>query len=176
MWCRMVHICNCAAAKPAGAFSTHTSCGFLPSLGIPDGAALRQPCVPRLVWSDASGRVAGDAARAAGQHAGQGMSQPPLQHRATDGSRHTLARAECLSCWPPSPSLAEPCLLPRSVAQEAAEELSAYWADSFGNPVRIDYGTGHETTFAALLFCLAKLGALTEDCLQVRASQGPLAV
>jgi serine/threonine-protein phosphatase 2A activator len=43
--------------------------------------------------------------------------------------------------------------------------MSGYWADSFGNVVRIDYGTGHETTFAALLFCLAKLGALSEACL-----------
>uniref|UniRef100_A0A7S1SP42 Serine/threonine-protein phosphatase 2A activator n=1 Tax=Tetraselmis chuii TaxID=63592 RepID=A0A7S1SP42_9CHLO len=49
--------------------------------------------------------------------------------------------------------------------QDAAEEMSGYWADSFGNVVRIDYGTGHETTFAALLFCLAKLGALSEACL-----------
>lgn len=61
--------------------------------------------------------------------------------------------------------------MPRAVGlpQAAAEELSAYWADSFGNSTRIDYGTGHETTFAALLFCLAKLGALSEGCLQVRA-------
>lgn len=60
--------------------------------------------------------------------------------------------------------------MPRAVGlpQAAAEELSAYWADSFGNSTRIDYGTGHETTFAALLFCLAKLGALSEGCLQVR--------
>jgi len=56
-------------------------------------------------------------------------------------------------------------VLPESM-QAAAEELSAYWADSFGNSTRIDYGTGHETTFAALLFCLAKLGALSEGCLQ----------
>lgn len=33
--------------------------------------------------------------------------------------------------------------------------------------VRIDYGTGHETTFAVFLFCLAKIGAVTEGCLQV---------
>ena len=26
-------------------------------------------------------------------------------------------------------------------------ELSGYLEESFGNPTRIDYGTGHETTF-----------------------------
>lgn len=36
----------------------------------------------------------------------------------------------------------------------AAPELATYLADSFGNPTRIDYGTGHETTFVALLYCL----------------------
>ena len=36
----------------------------------------------------------------------------------------------------------------------AAPELSTYLADSFGNPTRIDYGTGHEATFVALLYCL----------------------
>eukprot|EP00955_Chlamydomonas_euryale_P046724 353484-Chlamydomonas_euryale.AAC.6 len=48
-----------------------------------------------------------------------------------------------------------------------APQLSPYLADSFGNATRIDYGTGHETTFAALLFCLARLGLLTEDDRQV---------
>ena len=36
----------------------------------------------------------------------------------------------------------------------AAPELAAYLADSFGNAIRIDYGTGHETTFVAFLYCL----------------------
>ncbi len=36
----------------------------------------------------------------------------------------------------------------------AAAELASYFADSFGNATRIDYGTGHETTFVALLYCL----------------------
>lgn len=47
--------------------------------------------------------------------------------------------------------------------QGAAEELSGYLADSFGNATRIDYGTGHETTFCALLYCLAKLGVVGRD-------------
>ncbi|KAF8066303.1 hypothetical protein HT031_002626 [Scenedesmus sp. PABB004] len=40
----------------------------------------------------------------------------------------------------------------------AAVELLPYWLESFGNSTRIDYGTGHETNFAALLYCLAALG------------------
>lgn len=44
---------------------------------------------------------------------------------------------------------------------EGAEaELAGYLADSFGNATRIDYGTGHETTFCALLYCLARLGVV----------------
>jgi serine/threonine-protein phosphatase 2A activator len=41
-----------------------------------------------------------------------------------------------------------------------AEELAPYLWDSFGNATRIDYGTGHETTFAALLYCLTRLRVL----------------
>ena len=33
----------------------------------------------------------------------------------------------------------------------AAQELLSYFIDSFGNATRIDYGTGHETTFVVLL-------------------------
>lgn len=47
--------------------------------------------------------------------------------------------------------------------QGAAVELSGYLADSFGNATRIDYGTGHETTFCALLYCLAKLGVVERE-------------
>ena len=47
----------------------------------------------------------------------------------------------------------------------AAVELVPYLLDSFGNPTRIDYGTGHETTFVALLYCMAKLGVFgQQDC------------
>lgn len=51
--------------------------------------------------------------------------------------------------------------------QAAAVELAPYLVDSIGNSTRIDYGTGHETTFCALLCCLAKLGVLTKPDLQV---------
>ncbi len=42
----------------------------------------------------------------------------------------------------------------------AAVELAPYFCDAFGNATRIDYGTGHETTFAMWLLCLAKLGVV----------------
>lgn len=55
-------------------------------------------------------------------------------------------------------------LLPESLVA-AVPELTAYLVDSLGNATRIDYGTGHETTFAAFLYCLARLGVLREeDC------------
>lgn len=51
----------------------------------------------------------------------------------------------------------------RPPGQSPAGELAGYLTESFGNRTRIDYGTGHETTFAALLMSLAKLGILCED-------------
>jgi serine/threonine-protein phosphatase 2A activator len=48
---------------------------------------------------------------------------------------------------------------------EATVELIPYFIDSFGNRSRIDYGTGHETTFVSFLYCLFCLGVLKEaDC------------
>ena len=44
----------------------------------------------------------------------------------------------------------------------ASIELEGYLIDSFGNSTRIDYGTGHEACFLALLCCLYKLKILTE--------------
>lgn len=53
-------------------------------------------------------------------------------------------------------------ILPDSM--KAAEgEIFPYFADSFGNATRIDYGTGHEANFAAWLLCLARLGLVNED-------------
>ncbi|KAI3499074.1 hypothetical protein L1887_34867 [Cichorium endivia] len=45
----------------------------------------------------------------------------------------------------------------------ATVELTPYFTDSFGNSSRIDYGTGHETNFAAWLYCLARLGVIKEE-------------
>ncbi|KAF5843475.1 hypothetical protein DUNSADRAFT_15770 [Dunaliella salina] len=57
-------------------------------------------------------------------------------------------------------SLLERVLLPEH--HPAIVELTGYFIDSFGNATRIDYGTGHETTFCAFLHCLSKLGVFTE--------------
>ena len=52
---------------------------------------------------------------------------------------------------------------PSSLLLEAeARALAPFLSDSLGNASRIDYGTGHETLFATLLFCLARAGALAE--------------
>ena len=42
-------------------------------------------------------------------------------------------------------------------------ELNFYLYDSFGNPTRIDYGTGHEMAFCMFLSCLFKVGILFCD-------------
>ncbi|XP_010688656.2 uncharacterized protein LOC104902548 [Beta vulgaris subsp. vulgaris] len=47
--------------------------------------------------------------------------------------------------------------------KDSVVELTPYFTDSFGNPSRIDYGTGHETNFAAWLYCLARLGLIKEE-------------
>ncbi len=52
-------------------------------------------------------------------------------------------------------------ILPAELS-EAAIELKPMLLDGFGNQTRIDYGTGHETTFCEFLFCLAKLGVFQD--------------
>ena len=45
----------------------------------------------------------------------------------------------------------------------AIPEIMLYLAEGFGNPTRIDYGTGHEMSFIMLMCCLFKIGALLEE-------------
>lgn len=45
----------------------------------------------------------------------------------------------------------------------AAEELTAYLLNAFGNRQRIDYGTGHELCFVIWLAALAKLRTFTRE-------------
>eukprot|EP00211_Chloroparvula_japonica_P016995 CAMPEP_0119137430 /NCGR_PEP_ID=MMETSP1310-20130426/23589_1 /TAXON_ID=464262 /ORGANISM="Genus nov. species nov., Strain RCC2339" /LENGTH=282 /DNA_ID=CAMNT_0007128517 /DNA_START=14 /DNA_END=860 /DNA_ORIENTATION=- len=45
-----------------------------------------------------------------------------------------------------------------ALPQAGRGELGVYFAESFGNTTRIDYGTGHETNFLAFLFCMEILG------------------
>ncbi|KAG9135457.1 hypothetical protein Leryth_007216 [Lithospermum erythrorhizon] len=61
-------------------------------------------------------------------------------------------------------------ILPDEV-KDASIELVPYFTDSFGNASRIDYGTGHETNFAAWLYCLAKLGIVKEEDYQAVVSR-----
>ena len=42
-------------------------------------------------------------------------------------------------------------------------ELKSYFMDSFGNPYRFDYGTGHELNYLCFLFVLYKAGMYTSD-------------
>ncbi|MFS7933209.1 putative peptidylprolyl isomerase [Helianthus anomalus] len=61
-------------------------------------------------------------------------------------------------------------LLPHEL-NSATVELTPYFTDSFGNSSRIDYGTGHETNFAAWLYCLARLGVIVEEDYQAVVSR-----
>ena len=42
--------------------------------------------------------------------------------------------------------------------EETINELRAYLHDAFGHPIRIDYGTGHESSFVVFLLALCKIG------------------
>ena len=44
----------------------------------------------------------------------------------------------------------------------AAVELTGYLHDAFGNATRLDYGSGHELAFVALLCCLSLLEVFAE--------------
>lgn len=45
----------------------------------------------------------------------------------------------------------------------AVPEIVQYLCESFGNPTRIDYGTGHEMAFLMFLCCMFKIGAFKQD-------------
>ena len=48
------------------------------------------------------------------------------------------------------------------IANEAHVELGVYLSQSFGDPIRIDFGTGHELNFLCFLLVLTVLGYFTE--------------
>jgi hypothetical protein len=48
--------------------------------------------------------------------------------------------------------------------EETIDELRAYLHDSFGHPIRIDYGTGHESSFVVFLLALCKIGCFVSSC------------
>lgn len=53
-------------------------------------------------------------------------------------------------------------VLPQDL-HDAIPELSEYLNKGFGNETRIDYGSGHELSFAAWLAGIALLGGFTPD-------------
>ncbi|KAJ3700466.1 hypothetical protein LUZ61_004171 [Rhynchospora tenuis] len=85
---------------------------------------------------------------------------PPLPHQARYGNPAYRLWHERLSAE--VPSLLKP-VLSTAVLEAAEVELVPYLLDSFGNATRIDYGTGHETNFAAFLYCLACLNLIKEE-------------
>lgn len=46
----------------------------------------------------------------------------------------------------------------RENSDEYLEEVKSYFAESFGNRSRVDYGTGHELNFILFLMCIHRLG------------------
>mmetsp|Transcript_12661 Transcript_12661/g.53444 ORF Transcript_12661/g.53444 Transcript_12661/m.53444 type:complete len:185 (-) Transcript_12661:2657-3211(-) len=53
-------------------------------------------------------------------------------------------------------------MLPES-HHEAVVELVPYFCESFGNPTRVDYGTGHEAMFVCFLLCLEEIGLVRNE-------------
>ena len=49
------------------------------------------------------------------------------------------------------------------VTETEKKEMVDIFCSSFGNPVRLDFGTGHECSFAIFLFCLFKKNILKEE-------------
>jgi len=54
-------------------------------------------------------------------------------------------------------------VLPPSSLESTIKELSPYILDMFGNPTRIDYGTGHELNFVLFFYILWKLQLIELD-------------
>jgi serine/threonine-protein phosphatase 2A activator len=52
--------------------------------------------------------------------------------------------------------------LPRIMSCCESQTYSQCFA-SFGNPTRMDYGTGHETMFVFFLLCLEEIGLVTVE-------------
>jgi len=48
--------------------------------------------------------------------------------------------------------------IPSEEDKIVVSELISYLQAAFGHPIRLDYGTGHESSFQVFLYCLCKLG------------------
>lgn len=86
---------------------------------------------------------------------------PPVQQAMRYGNKAFKTWHERMTAR--TPELMEQLLAAQpSQSKEVVEELGFYFSDSFGNATRIDYGTGHELSFAVWLSCLEQLGVLGE--------------
>lgn len=52
------------------------------------------------------------------------------------------------------------------INRHAQDELNVYLCNSFGDPIRIDYGTGHELNFLAFVMCLFSLNYFEQSDLK----------
>lgn len=82
-------------------------------------------------------------------HAVDGLTRNQILAECSDRG-YRAASNEGTSLWPPANS--------PSKQEEVIGELRAYLHDSFGHPIRIDYGTGHESSFVVFLLSLCKIG------------------
>ncbi|KAK8794706.1 hypothetical protein WA158_001687 [Blastocystis sp. Blastoise] len=84
---------------------------------------------------------------------------PPIQQRSRFGNKaYRIWNARLLAN--------SESLIKRLIPNETEEhigEIASYLNDAFGNQTRIDYGTGHETTFFIVQYCLYKLGAYKDE-------------
>lgn len=82
---------------------------------------------------------------------------PPLKQPSRFGNKAYRIWNErlCEVCkWVLTKSQRAPQLIETAIRKEnpmLCTELAGYLEESFGNPTRIDYGTGHETTFIIFL-------------------------
>jgi serine/threonine-protein phosphatase 2A activator len=81
---------------------------------------------------------------------------PPIEQPQRFGNK--AFRAYHAALCEKAPALVRTMLGPE--AEAAAVELAPYLTMSFGNPTRLDYGTGHETSFVIMLTCMHQLKLL----------------
>ncbi|KAA0165876.1 hypothetical protein FNF27_07563 [Cafeteria roenbergensis] len=102
----------------------------------------------------AEGASAGAAAGATAAPAAAGDEQAPAGRAAEDEWASAVAAWEAASdALGAVPAERDPA------GSWQRQELTEYLWDSFGNSTRVDYGTGHETTFVLLAMALARCGA-----------------
>ena len=50
-----------------------------------------------------------------------------------------------------------------NIDKEFCVDLETYLNECYGDPMRIDYGTGHELSYMVFLFCINKLKPFKEE-------------